>query len=181
MSKFTSLIAAALLVTLSTVSSNEALAQTFNVRLGSRKLILPNVKGQLRQFNQRRAARMLLAPQNGVQPKLIQPIVPIQHVYGITGRNTGWGVRVDWVQYGSMAHQQGIEQGDTIVAFEIGGQPYHASTDGLRFAFSNGLTTNLWIRDWRTGQIAFRTANFGYGVGNGPVMFAQPPVVFSTP
>ncbi len=181
MTKFTSLIAAALLVTVSTVSCKEASAQNFNVRLGTPKQILPNVKAKLKQFDQRQATRMFLAPQNGMQPKLLQPLVPIQNVYGITGRNTGWGVRVDWVQYGSMAHQQGLERGDTIVAFGIGGQTYHASTNGLRFAFSNGLTTDLWIRDWRTGRIALRTANFGYGVGNGPVMFAQPPVVFSAP
>ncbi len=129
-----------------------ASAQFIQVDLDPPQFLLPNIDQQ---------------PLQQPQFRLIDPFNPFPRpfVYGIRGVDTRGGVRVTWVERGSMAARQGIEVGDTIAFYRAGGRSSRATTAGLQFAFGNGLTTNLWIRDWRTGRMALRTADFGLGNG----------------
>jgi hypothetical protein len=78
----------------------------------------------------------------------------------------GYGERVTYVQWGGLAAQMGLENGDTILRLNGFPLQYHGSwNDALYQAMLNGGWVELTIRDVRTGWIATRQIFVGGGYG----------------
>ncbi len=97
--------------------------------------------------------RLLLPPGGGY---------PTPHL-GFDSYFAGNGEQVTDVHYGGPAHRIGLEPGDTIVAVNGVRLRYDGHWYQLvrRAAYQGHVT--LAIRDWRSGQLAYRTIPLGGG------------------
>jgi len=82
----------------------------------------------------------------------------------------GFGERVTFVNWNSLAAQLGLEPGDVILSMNGFPLTYTGSwNDALQQAMYNGGYVQLRIRDVNTGFIAYRQTFVGNG-GNGPIV-----------